>query len=60
VAVGSKQEVVSVDRLKPHAGEDPERPAVPPRRGRPPTAAASSAARRLVGGSVAASNPGEE
>jgi Integrase core domain len=59
VAVGNKQEVVSVDRLKPHAGEDPERPAVPPRRGRPPTAAATSAARRLAGGSVAADNQGE-
>jgi hypothetical protein len=35
VAVGKKQEVVSVDRFKPHLGQRPVQPAVPPRRGRP-------------------------
>jgi hypothetical protein len=34
LAVGRKQEVVSVDRLKPHAGADPAAPAMPPLRGR--------------------------
>ncbi len=34
--VGDRQEVVTVDRLKPHSGDDPASAAVPPRRGRPP------------------------
>jgi hypothetical protein len=36
LAVGAQQEWVSVDRLKPHAGEAPVEAAQPPRRGRPP------------------------
>jgi transposase InsO family protein len=40
LAVGMKQEVVSVDRLKPHLGQGPVQPAVPPRRGRPRLVAA--------------------
>jgi hypothetical protein len=38
VTVGSKTEVISVDRLKPHNGDDP-RTASPPARGRPPSSA---------------------
>jgi hypothetical protein len=34
--VGDKEEVVSVDRLKPHTGPGPLLPAAPPHRGRPP------------------------
>jgi hypothetical protein len=37
LAVGNREEVVSVDRLKPHLGTSPTSPAVPPRRGRPPS-----------------------
>jgi hypothetical protein len=43
--VGGRKEVVSVDRIKPHAGTAPPSVAQPPRRGRPaelPTLAASS------------------
>jgi hypothetical protein len=36
LAVGSREEVVSVDRLKPHLGTLSTSSAVPPRRGRPP------------------------
>ena len=42
--VGDREEVVSVDRLKPHTGAEPVQPAVQPRRGRPPGSAASSTA----------------
>ncbi len=34
--LGGRQEVVSIDRLKPHLGLDPVDPATAPRRGRPP------------------------
>jgi hypothetical protein len=34
--IGPRIEVVSVDRLKPHMGEEPEAGGQPPRRGRPP------------------------
>ena len=43
VHVGSRQEVISVDRLKPHLGTSPVLPASPPRCGRPPLAPLSSA-----------------
>jgi hypothetical protein len=36
VRVGSRVEVVSVDRLKPHLGAEAPRLASPPLRGRPP------------------------
>jgi hypothetical protein len=36
LAIGGREEVVSVDRLKPHLGLAPLLPAVPARRGRPP------------------------
>jgi hypothetical protein len=36
VEVGSKTEVITVDRLKPHLGSEPVSPASPPLRGRPP------------------------
>ena len=39
--VGSRTEVVSVDRLKPHLGGPDVTPAQPPRRGRPSAAATS-------------------
>ncbi len=42
--VGDREEVVSVDRPKPHTGAEPVQPAAPPRRGRPPGSAASSTA----------------
>ena len=42
VAMGHRTETVSVDRLKPHCGSAPVRPALPPRRGRPRTAPAGS------------------
>jgi hypothetical protein len=35
LAVGNKEEVVSIDRLKPHLGLAPVDPAKPPQRGRP-------------------------
>jgi hypothetical protein len=41
VAVGNRQEVISVNRLKPHIGAAPSEPALPPRRGRPRKFAAS-------------------
>jgi len=34
--VGKRIEVVSVDRLKPAVSSDEDKPALPPRRGRPP------------------------
>jgi transposase InsO family protein len=34
--IGGRQEMVSVDRLKPHTGSTPPSAAEPPRRGRPP------------------------
>ena len=34
--IGGKEEVVSIDRLKPHLGQALTAPAVPPARGRPP------------------------
>jgi hypothetical protein len=36
VLIGDNEEVVSVDRLKPHLGAGPVSPAAPPARGRPP------------------------
>jgi hypothetical protein len=38
IRVGTRNEVVSVDRLKPHTGLGPVVPASPPPRGRPPSA----------------------
>jgi transposase InsO family protein len=35
ILVGEREEVVTVDRLKPHLGTRPLQPAVPPTRGRP-------------------------
>ena len=43
VHIGGRQEVISVDRLKPHLGTSPVIPASPPPRGRPPLAPPSSA-----------------
>ena len=40
--LGDRQEPVSVDRLKPHAGLTVFTPATAPRRGRPPTSSAAS------------------
>jgi hypothetical protein len=34
--MGEKQELISVDRLKPHLGRNEPVPGVPRRRGRPP------------------------
>jgi len=39
VAVGDREEDISVDRLKPHTGLSPVSPAAPPRRGRPSSSA---------------------
>jgi transposase InsO family protein len=39
IAVGDKEEIVTVDRLKPHTGDGPLQAAWPPRRGRPPKSA---------------------
>jgi hypothetical protein len=36
VQIGEKTDSVTVDRLTPHAGEEPAQAALPPRRGRPP------------------------
>jgi Integrase core domain len=36
IQMGPRVETVSVDRLKPHRGEAPSSPALPPARGRPP------------------------
>jgi transposase InsO family protein len=36
IEVGGRQEMVSMDRLKPHSGSEPVPAAIPPRRGRPP------------------------
>jgi hypothetical protein len=35
IQIGSREEVVSIDRLKPHLGNSPVTAAVPPTRGRP-------------------------
>jgi hypothetical protein len=35
IKVGEREEEVSIDRLKPHMGQSPLQPAVPPTRGRP-------------------------
>jgi hypothetical protein len=40
--VGGREEVVSVDRLKPHLGKAPVAAAQPPTRGRPCKSAAQS------------------
>ncbi len=40
--VGGREEVVSVDRLKPYLGGEAVSPAVPPRRGRPPSNSVAS------------------
>ena len=37
IQVGQRQEIVSVDRLKPHTGPDPITPTEAASRGRPPT-----------------------
>ncbi len=39
LAVGSRKETVSIDRLKPHLGAGPFTAALPAARGRPPTSA---------------------
>jgi hypothetical protein len=44
IEVGGVEQVVTVDRLKPHTGEAAATPAAPPRRGRPPAAPAVPAA----------------
>jgi transposase InsO family protein len=36
IQLGTRSEAVSIDRLKPHVGAEPEAAAAPPRRGRPP------------------------
>ena len=41
VHIGGRQEVISVDRLKPHLGAAPLLPATAPRRGRPPSSVPS-------------------
>jgi hypothetical protein len=42
VLIGDREEVVSVDRLKPHLGAGPVSPVSPPTRGRPPLQKSSS------------------
>ena len=49
--MGGKEEVISIDRLKPHLGPLPVDPASPPRRGRPALPPSSSSASTLGGGS---------
>jgi len=49
LAVGGREETVSIDRLKPHLGVGPFSAALPAARGRPPTSAPH-------GGSAAASS----
>ena len=44
LAVGGREETVSLDRLKPHLGVGPFSAALPAARGRPPTSAPRSAA----------------
>jgi hypothetical protein len=39
IAVGDKEEIVTVDWLKPHTGDGLHQAAWPPRRGRPPKSA---------------------
>jgi hypothetical protein len=39
LAVGGREETVSIDRLKPHLGVGPFSAALPAARGRPPTSA---------------------
>jgi hypothetical protein len=52
--VGSREEDVAVDRLKPHAGAEPAAVGQPPRRGRPPgtggQAATASSGAGVLGG----------
>jgi cleavage and polyadenylation specificity factor subunit 1 len=52
--MGGKEEVVSIDRLKPHLGPSPVDPASPPRRGRPALPPPSLSASTLGGAPVAA------
>ena len=57
VAVGGRDETITVDRLKPHRGHSPVVPASPPLRGRPPSSSASHPpSSRLGGAPVAAAN----
>ena len=44
IEVGGVEQIVTVDRLKPHTGEAAAAPAAPPRRGRPAAAPAARAA----------------
>ena len=53
VQVGTRTEVISIDRLKPHLGTAPVSPAVPPLRGRPPAdGPPSSSSSCLTAGSL--------
>ena len=52
--LGAREEVVSIDRLKPHLGPSPVTPAVPPRRGRPALPPPTNSAAKLGGAPVAA------
>jgi transposase InsO family protein len=54
--MGAQEEVISIDRLKPHLGPSPLSPAVPPRRGRPALPPSPSSASMLGGAPVAAPN----
>jgi hypothetical protein len=54
--MGAQEEVISIDRLKPHLGPSPVSPAVPPRRGRPALPPSPSSASMLGGAPVAAPN----
>ena len=60
VHVGGRQEVISVDRLKPHLGTSPVCPASPPRRGRPPLAPPPSSAHLPPLASVLGGGPVED
>ena len=55
IEVGGVEQIVTVDRLKPHTGEAAAAPAAPPRRGRP---AAAPAARAAPAAPPAPSTPG--
>jgi hypothetical protein len=58
IDIGGHEQVVTVDRLKPHTGAAATAPAAPPRRGRPPAAATTAASPPPPPPAARAASPG--
>ena len=60
IEVGGVEQIVTVDRLKPHSGAATADPAAPPKRGRPPAARAAPAAQAAPAGARAQREPAQQ